>query len=234
MSSKSGYKLVLTPGKALKDVLLLTQRKQLAFVAAQLEPPLSSVSERAQSLLIENGVSLAKAAELARRLEPTALLDRIEYVMTQVATDQKRTIKNPAGYLISFTETEQPIPKTFHTSRQRELVEKRRSEQEAANAKEAERSFAEMQLEGEYEKWCLAQAENHIARGFDADALGKRLKAVSNRLRKDVSLASTLDRMKPEILRSELMRSLKREVSKELTLPSLGEWIAANPQGALF
>ena len=65
MSSKSGYKLVLTPGRALIEVLLLIQRKQLAFAAGQIEPPLSRTRERTLALLVESGVSSAKAAELA-------------------------------------------------------------------------------------------------------------------------------------------------------------------------
>ena len=234
MSSKTGYKLVLTPGRALKEVLALTQRKQLAFAAAHIEPPLSGARERAKALLVENGVSSAKATELARRVEPMTLLDRIEYVVSQVNTDRKGSIKNPAGYLISFIEGEQPIPKTFQTSSQRELADKRSAELEASKAQEAARSFAQIQLRDEYERWCMEEADNHIAHAFDAEVLTKRLKETSSRLRKDKTIASTLDRMNPEVRRGELMRMLKKEVIKELILPAFNEWIVANPQGALF
>jgi len=234
MSSKSGYKLVLTPGRALKDVLLLSQRKQLAFAAAHIEAPPSGARERAQALLIENGVSSAKAVELSQRLEPMALLDRIEYVISQIRGDREGSIKNPAGYLINFTEGEQPIPKNFQTSRQRELADRRRSQLEASRAEESARSFNAMKLQDEYDQWCMAKADNHIAHALDSDALTKRLKEVSSRLRKDQNFAATLDRMRPEVRRSELMKVLKREVVNELTLPAFDEWIAANPQSALF
>ncbi len=234
MSSKSGYKLVLTPGKALKDVLLLTQRKQLAFAAAHIEPPLSDLRERAKSELIENGVSPTKAAEIARKLEPGPLLDRIDYVASQVAYDQRGNIKNPAGYLISFVEGEQPIPANFQTKRQREAAIKRRREQEAQQGLEESRSLTAMHHAQEYEDWCVAQTDAYIEREFEADILAKRLKEISTQLRKDPGAASALDRMKPEVRRAEVLRVLRREVRIELKLPALSEWTTANPQAALF
>jgi hypothetical protein len=234
MSSKAGYKLVLSPGRALKDVLQITQRKQLALAGSHIEPPLSEAREHAKARLIEQGVSVAKAAELARTFDPLGLLDRIEYVVSQVKTDRKGSIKNPAGYLISFTEGEQPIPSTFQTSRQRHAAEKRRLEHEALKSLENERLLADMQIREEYEKWALAETEAHIAREFNDETLSQRLKAISNQLRTDRATATRLDRMKSETRRMELMRVLKREVSRELMLPSLEEWTAANPQAALF
>ncbi|RXH54061.1 hypothetical protein [Granulicella sibirica] len=101
MSSKQGYKLVLTPARAMKDVLVLTQRKQLAFAAAANDVPLSDSRELTRVARVENGVSEAKAAELARKLEPIGLLERVEYVAYQIESDSRGSIKNPAGYLIS-------------------------------------------------------------------------------------------------------------------------------------
>jgi len=72
MSSKVGYKLVLSPGRAMKDVLVLTQRKQLAFAAGQIDVALSEPRALARTALIGQGVSETKATELVRRLEPDA------------------------------------------------------------------------------------------------------------------------------------------------------------------
>ena len=234
MSSKSGYKLVLAPGRALRDVLLLTQRKQLAFAAAHVEPPLSELRERAKSQLVENGVSPTKATELARKLEPGALLDRIDYVASQVASDHKGNIKNPAGYLISFTEGEQPIPPTFQTRRQREAAAKRRQEREAHQSLEDSRSLAAMHQAEEYENWCIAETDAYMTKEFGPDILNQRLKGISSQLRKDPDTAIALDRMKPDVRRAELLRVLRKEVRAELRLPTLSEWGIANPQGALF
>ena len=234
MSSKAGYKLVLSPGRALKDVLTMTQRKQLAFAAAHVEPPLSEAREHAKQQLIQHGVSASKAAELARKLDPVALLDRIEYVASQVETDRRGSIKNPAGYLIRFTEDEQPIPSTFLTTRQRHAEEQRRAERESKRAAENAQSIASMHLEEEYARWCTGEADAWIERELAGELLAKRLRGISSQLRKDADTARTLDRMKPEVRRAELLRVLRREVTRELSLPSCEEWIEANPQGALF
>ncbi len=61
MSSKAGYKLVLTPGRAMNEVLVLTQRKQLAFAAVHTESPMSGSRKLTRTALIEQCVSRSKA-----------------------------------------------------------------------------------------------------------------------------------------------------------------------------
>ena len=234
MSSKAGYKLVLSPGRALRDVLTLTQRKQLAFAAAHVESPLSEAREQAKQRLIEQGVSVTKASELARKLDPLALLDRIEYVASQVETDRRGNIKNPAGYLIRFAEEEQPIPATFLTSRQRNAEDKRHADRKVKRVAENEKSLASMYLEEEYARWCATEADDWIERELAGELLTKRLRAISNQLRKDTNTAAILDRMKVDVRRGELLKVLRREVMQELALPSIDAWTTANPQGALF
>jgi hypothetical protein len=234
MSSKQGYKLVLTPGRAMKDVLVMTQRKQLAFAAAHNDVPLSDSRELARVALVENGVSEAKAAELARKLEPLALLDRVEYVASQIESDRKGSIKNPAGYLITFVEAEQQIPAAFRTRRQRHAEERRRLEQEAQRQAEGARTLAQLHLQEEYDRWSSAQVDAALAQEFPPDRLTARLKQISSQLRKDPAVAASLDRLAPAARRAELLRRLKREVAHELQLPTLAEWRTANPQGDLF
>ena len=234
MSSKSGYKLVLTPGRALKEVLVLTQRRQLAFAAGHVEPTLPEAREAARSSLIEHGVNEAKAAELAKKLDPLMLLDRVDYVASQIRNDRRNSIKNPAGYLISFVEGEQAIPKSFITKREQKLIERKRSEEEAERSEAASRSLNQMQLLKEYEKWRDFEADSVIKKRFGPEALEKRLKAVSNQLRTDKAIATMLDRMRPEVREAEVLRTLRKEVGKELALQSFEDWRAANPQGDLF
>ena len=135
MTSKLGYKLVLSPGRAMKDVLIITQRRQLAFAAAH-EVPLTEARELARASLIEHGVNPSKAAELARKFEPLSLLDRVEYVAAQVQADRSGNIKNPAGFLISFVEGEQQLPATFKTKRQRQGEDRRRRDEETSRRAE--------------------------------------------------------------------------------------------------
>lgn len=61
----------------MKEVLLLTQKKQLAFAAAQMEPPSSQMQEIAKAALIEQGVSTSKAVELIRKQDPQLMLDQM-------------------------------------------------------------------------------------------------------------------------------------------------------------
>ena len=234
MSSKTGYKLVLTPGRALKDVLLLTQRKQLAFATSHLEPSLSLDQEAVRANLIERGVSPAKANELVKKVDSSVLQDRLDYAAFQVDSDRKGNIKNPAGYFISFIESDQALPRGFQTRSQLQAVEKRRAEQELLRAEESARTFARMQLEEKYDQWCCKETETYIAREFDGESLTKRLKAVSSQLRKDKRVAEALDRMAPTVRKAELMRQLRKEVMLELPLPSLEDWTLNNPQGDLF
>jgi hypothetical protein len=233
MSSKAGYKLILTPGAAIKEVLSLTQRRQLAFAIPSPDAPLSEPCELAKTALVKQGVSPVKATELVRKYEPHALLDRIEYVACQIEADPTKKIKNPPGYLISFLEGEQQIPSSFKTKRQRQIEDERRLDLENERSAENTRQFADMQLMEEYRAWCMAQAEEVINQ-LEGDLLSKRLRDVSSQLRKNPDHAAMLDRLSPNTRRVELMRALKREIVKELTLPSLEEWTEANPQSALF
>jgi hypothetical protein len=234
MSSKQGYKLVLTPGRAMKDVLVMTQRKQLAFAAAAHEVPLAGSRELARAALVEHGVSEEKAVELARKLEPLALLDRVEYVASQIESDRKGSIKSPAGYLITFVEAEQQVPPTFRTHRKKTAEERHRRELEEQRAAESARSLAQMQHQEEYERWTAAQVDEVLAREYHGDRLNERLKAISSQLRKDPGVATSLDKMTQSVRRTQLMRRLEREVLLELNLPTVEEWKAANPQGYLF
>ena len=234
MSSKAGYKLILTPGRAMKDVLIMTQRKQLAFASGQIEAPLSESRELARRALVEQGVSPAKAAELARKLDPLATLDRVEYIASQVQADRRGSIKNPAGYLITFVEGEQLIPSSFVTKRQRQVEEKQKRSKEAERAAEDERTLSRMLLSEEYEKWSFQQADAVIAARFPGDLLAKKLKEISSQLRKNEAMAGMLERMPTESRQKQLLKSLRTEIVKELMLPSVSAWSSANTQGDLF
>ncbi len=235
MSSKAGYKLILVPGSAMKEVLSLTQRRQLALAATPRDAaPLPELCELAKSALVEQGISPTKAAELVRKHEPNGLLDRIEYVTYQTEADRTKKIKNPAGFLISFIEGGQKIPPSFKTKRERQEENKRRLEIEQERAAEDAREFADFQLREEYRTWCMAQAEEVIEQQLKGELLSKRLSEVSSRLRKEPAYATMLNRISPDQRRFELMRALKQEIVKEIALPSFEEWTEANPQSVLF
>jgi hypothetical protein len=227
MTSKRGYKLVLTPGPAIKEILLLTRRKQIAASSTQSTPPLSDLPELAKAALITQGVSESKAEELARKYKPLTLLDQVEYVISQIQSDRKKNIKNPAGFLINFIESEQQLPPTFQTSRERQASQAK-SEEETAQ------SLAEMQLREEYEKWQMDEVDAVISRELKGELLTKKLNETATQLRRDEYLNVKLNKMAPEIQRSVLMQALRREVLKELNLSPFEEWRKINSQGGLF
>ena len=227
MSSKRGYKLVLTPGPAIKEILQATWRKQIAHTSEQRPPSLSESQELAKIALVEQGVSQPKAEELACKDEPTELLDRVEYVAFQISSDHKNSIKNPAGYLISFIEGEQQIPLTFQTNRHRQTAQ-------TARAEETARSLIEMQLREEYDKWRTSEVDAVISREFQGELLKKKLNETAIQLRKDEDLDMKLNKMAPEIRHSVLMQALRKEILKELDLPLFEEWRETNSQGVLF
>ena len=91
-----------------------------------------------------------------------------------------------------------------------------------------------MEAKEEYDVWRHSQAEDFIERNLSEDKIEKKLKTISNQLRKDPATARTLSFMKPEACRSELMKYLRRELMRELDLPSFEEWKKANIQPGLF
>lgn len=234
MSSKAGFKLILTPGSAMKEVLSLTQRRQMAFATTLPDAILSEPCELAKSALIEQGVSPAKAIELVRTCEPHGLIDRIEYVACQIEADHSNKIKNPAGFLITFIEGEQQIPSSFKTKRQRQIEDERRLDKEKQRSAENIRYLAQMEAREEYGHWCTAQAEEVMRKQLAGDLLSKRLRELSSRLRKNLRYAAILDGMSSDQRRIELMRVLKEEIIKESNLISFDDWTQANPQASLF
>jgi len=151
-----------------------------------------------------------------------------------VSGDHKRTIKNPAGYLITFLEGDQSIPKSYKTKRERQAEEETRLKQEAARSAECSRSLADMQIREEYERWRSAQADAFIASRFSGEELSERLGEISNQLRKDKTMASMFEHMRADVRRDQLIRILKKELVGELCLPSIEDWQSSQSQSDLF
>ena len=167
-------------------------------------------------------------------MDPTVLRDRLDYAASQVDADRKGSIKNPAGYFISFVESDQLIPSGFQTRSRREVAAKRKVEEDALKAREREHTFAAMRLKEEYERWCQNEADAYVAREWSEELLARRLKLISSQLRRTENMAAALDRMTPSLRKAELMRELRKELVKEINLPSSEEWITDNQQGDLF
>jgi hypothetical protein len=233
MSSKAGYKLVLNSGRVMNDMLLMTQRKQLA-AATNARPTFNAAQQQARKALVEQGIGQSKATELVMKLDPVVIQDRMEYVVQQLGLDHKKNIKNPAGFLISFLEGEQMVPETFVSSRQQLVKQELKATKEALRAQENARQTERMKLEALYDEWCLAEASVLIEQQFSEVELEVRLKQISSQLRKQKTMAAMLDRMTQEQRRRELLGYMKKEVLKEMQIRSIEDWQLSKPQGVLF
>ncbi len=233
MSSKTGYKLVLNPGRMMKDMLMMTQRKQLSAPTSG-KPALNAAQEEARTALVGQGISQSKATELVLKLDLIVIQDRMEYVTRQLELDHKKSIKNPAGYLIRFLEEDQMVPGTFSSSSERLVEEEHKSSMEALHVQESARQTERMKLEALYDKWCQAEVAALIDQQFTETELEARLKQISSQLRKQKSMAAMLDRMTQEQRRRELLGYMKKEVLKEMQVPSIEEWQANHSQSFLL
>ena len=223
MSSKEGYKLVLAPGRAMQEVLLMTRQRQLA-AASRTPAALSKEREQARKTLAGKGISRAKAAELAQKYDPVEIERCVDVVAEQLKHDRGK-IQNPAGYLIRFIEEEQSIPAEPVAETRKRLPEAPAIPREPHD---------QLRSRSEYEEWCQNEAEALIVENFSEKEQEPRLRVLSSQLRKNASMAALLDRMTPKQRKAELQRQLRKEVVKEMSLPSYEEWQAEHAQGSLL
>ncbi len=99
MTSKEGYKLVLLPGKQLAHVLALSVRKQLEDSPGT-DPQWSDEQAEALKTMEDRGISRAKAIELLGQFSAALIQDQIEYADHLLASDRRRKVDNPAGFII--------------------------------------------------------------------------------------------------------------------------------------
>ena len=233
MSSKKGYKLVLSPGRAIMNVIASTRSRQLATSlgsAAQLTPS----QEAASAALILRGVNEDKARVVAVTKDPQQVLDQIEYLDYEIARDGGKRIKNPAGFIISFIDGDKPVPGTFETASVRLMRAEREERHQKMNSDEATARMTEMTFRMRYDDWRMRKAEDALKETYSAEQLETKLRDVRAEIRKDGSQSLVLDRLNLEQRRSELLRILQRQIANELTLPSYDEWCELNGQGVLF
>ena len=133
----------------------------------------------------------------------------------------RSSIRNPAGYLISFVEGRQTIPPSFVTKRQRDVESRKFAHEKALKEERDLLCLAQLKLRERYENWCSVQAKSVLIERFQGEYLSDRLRKISSQLRENDRVAEMLDRMSADARREELIRCLKKEILKELDLPSI-------------
>ena len=233
MSSKKGFKLVLTPGRSILDVIATTQRRQLVSSVSS-NQILDVRQAEVRDALVERGVAEEKATAICRVHDLSTVRDQIEYVNDEIARDGGRRIKNPAGFMIAFIEDGKKVPPTFETSRKREERRRTLADQLTARELQSTRELEELSLRERYEGWKRKEAESAIAHVYTASELERRLKQLRIEVSKDRRIGDALDRMGNDQRRRDLLRLLQKEVAAELPLMSFDEWLEENGQGVLF
>jgi hypothetical protein len=231
MKTKSGFKVILHPGKAILDVLKTVNTRNLPAPATPKETSLTEGQDAIKALLIARGVVEAKALSMSKENQLDVLRDQIDYLDSEIS---KGNILNPAGFIISFITDKKVIPVTYETLSQRQEREQRHQEalrrQEEASSARAKSQMDELR----YMDWRRDQADKAIQERFSEEDLEDRLREIRKALSKDPERKRSLDYMPSDIRREQLMQFLRKEVALELDLCSFEEWCEANPQTELF
>jgi hypothetical protein len=226
MSSKDGYKIVLSPGSALMRVLRESYPEQQELPAAKSEDLkiASSPEDEAIQLLKRHGILPAKCATLVERFGADLVCDTVEYLESQMNTGKRNGIENPAGLIIYSLEKELPVPAGFISSRRRELM---RRAAERDRAKEEARQGLELA----YMRWVDGKRQESLAEHFSGEELEVKISEVI----KLKSKSDTLFRCVPPAQHRNLaMQLIMKEIRDSLVLLSFEEWQSQNSQIDLF
>jgi hypothetical protein len=218
----SDFKLILSPGKR-----LLTLPNFSAVAKPDARTALQSRLPSWVGELIERGVAERKARQLALDVpDQQPVSDQIEYAEHLIAQDRRGRgkISNPAGFLIWAVESNLSVPADFETSRKKQI----RAAQEQA---EGEERFRVLQLQSQYEQFCLEETDKRI-RSYDKDefevALREQMKIVKR------EQPEWFGRI-PEATQKEVaLARLRSTICESLELPTFEHWSKSDLQQRLF
>ncbi len=221
MTSKDGYKIVLSPGSELLRILQ-NWRPDLSAVSgpAAQEP---AQEEEALALLKRHGIAPAKAKSLFDRFGSDVVTDTVEYLESQMNSSRRSDIENPAGLIIYSLENCLPVPAGFVSSRRRaalqEAAERRR-------VKEAEK----YKLEMAYGRWLEIQREEALARQYPGAQLDAKLEEVVRANNNDTMFR----RVGPKQRYDMALQLVRKEIRDSLVMPSFEAWLSQSSQIGLF
>jgi Replication initiator protein A len=223
MTSKSGYKIVLTPGIELLRVLQNSRPEQREVKTPLLEEESGDFpdNESAVQLLIKHGIAPTKARQLAERYSSETIAFTVEYFENQVITGKR--VDNPSGIIIWGLENNVPNPNEFVGNRRRDGL--RHLED---SHKEKTQAFETLQLA--YLKWAERKRKEALDAQYPGSKLQDRLRAIAKDKRSDPYFARV-----PETQHSNLaMQILNNEIREAVALPSFEEWRVLHTQINLF
>ncbi len=224
MSSKEGYKIILSPGDELLNVLDNSRPDRRETASLQERIPLASSAEvltpgqeEALEMLRQHGVLPTKATRLLQVYGADVIVDTVEYVASQSGSG-KCKVDNPAGLIIHSIENGLPIPAAFINLRKRKAaVEAAQLVLERAQQAQHENLQAEIR----YSRWMDEQQNQALRSRYPESDLETKLDEMV------VTLARTDQRFRhmPVKARREVAQQLlRKELGKHIGLPSFVEW----------
>ena len=225
MSSKAGYKIVMSPGAELLRVLHNSRSEQREVVGELPPPPkaLRSADEEAINLLMKHGIAAAKARQLAERYSSDVITDTVEHFENEHNAGKRKRVENPSGLIIWSLENQVPVPAGFISSRRREEL---RQAQERERAKEN----ALLELHVTYEKWIDGRTAEELDRQYPGPELQRKLEEIIKGKRGDQYFSRVTADQRLRFARQLLLK----EVRESLSVPSFDDWRTENTQIALF
>jgi Replication initiator protein A len=222
MTTKEGYKILLSPGAELLRHLASSPRKQIADKTSD-DSAFNQVEQEAINALLRHGIIPAKAKELVETCDPSKILDQVEYLESQLALNRK-SISNPAGFIIYSIKEDLPVPVQFVTSRKaRELKEK--------EDKKREKQEQEARLQCAYNLWVDEMRSAAVADRYPGEQLTAKIREiVIHRTRTD----DIFKRVVPSVRENLALSIIRQEIAADLMLPTFEQWCSDNSQGHLF
>jgi hypothetical protein len=222
MSTKKGYKIVLTPGEELLSVL--QDPPQEVRNSGDSRLTLSAkpeITEEAIRCLHEAGVLPAKAKQLVERCGADTVADTVEYLASQISAGKRGNVENPAGLIIYSLENGLPVPAQFVSERRNRTL----------TAKKTAQGEARLDAELAYEQWVESRREEALASRYsELELEGKLKEIVKDRMRRDESFRRVPEKNRPGLARQIMIK----ELSEELTLPGFEQWLLEHSQTSFF
>jgi Replication initiator protein A len=223
MMTKSGYKLLLSPGEEVLRVLAITQKKQLSGTR-QPEALAPTETQRATiETLVSRGVSRAKATTLSQTASPQSIQEQIEYWESLLKQGGRKKIKSPAGFLIYLIENQISPLSGGTDSAAKKPVEEFETH--------SSRPFATPTSEQQYEAFVEQKVDEELKARYPGRELAKKVKAI---VKENILQDEVFDAFHPVQQGVLAEQMLRQEIRRTLVIPTFGQWQHDREQFPLF
>ena len=165
------------------------------------------------------GITEKRAQELLLNLKPgqdvIAQLEHTDYIVRNA----RIPIQNPPGFYIRLIESNTSIPESFETSAKRKAREENEQKERERRAAEDVRQI----LESEYDAYCSTETDRYIQDNAAAFEAMENAMRIANRERYTT--------FSQEMIESVAAHEARRELQKQIGLPTLEEFVNWKQQG---